>query len=404
MKSDKNIREGYKKTAVGVIPEEWGVKKLGDVSYKSFSGTTPRRNNDEYYLNGTIPWIKSGELNNWIIFDTEEKVTDKAINETSLRLIKPNSLVYALYGATAGLVSETKIEATINQAILAIYLKENYSKNYIKYQLFYNKDRFINKYTQGGQPNLNASIVRSYELPIPPLPEQEAIANCLTTWDKGIETLSTLIDAKREQKKGLMQQLLTGKKRLKGFVGEWEEKKLGDIADCLNNVRVPLNSSQRDKMRGNIPYCGANGIVDYVNDHVIDDDIILLAEDGGYFDEFQNRPIAYRMNGKCWVNNHAHILKAKEFFDQSFLFYSLVHKNIVPYIVGGTRAKLNQSALLQIKMIVPKTIEEQNAIAHILTIADQEISLLEKKLEAMKEEKKGVMQVLLTGKKRLIDS
>ncbi len=76
MKSDKNIREGYKRTAVGVIPKEWEVKELGDVSYKSFSGTTPRRNNDEYYLNGTIPWIKSGELNNWIIFDTEEKVTD----------------------------------------------------------------------------------------------------------------------------------------------------------------------------------------------------------------------------------------------------------------------------------------------------------------------------------------
>jgi type I restriction enzyme S subunit len=81
-----------------------------------------------------------------------------------------------------------------------------------------------------------------------------------------------------------------------------------------------LNEAQRAAMKGDYPYCGANGVLDCVNSYVIDDDIILMAEDGGYFDEYETRPIAYRMKGKCWVNNHAHILKAKSGVDQGFLF------------------------------------------------------------------------------------
>ena len=403
MKSDKNIREGYKRTTVGVIPEEWEVKKIDELT-KYYDGThqTP------IYEEKGIPFYSVQHVTANDFSDTKF-ISEEVFEKESERVVmeKGDILMTRIGDVGTAKLIDWDVKASFYVSLALIKqcddLDSKFFEQSINGALF---QRVLHKKIihVAFPKKINLGEIGKLKLPIPPLPEQQAIANCLTTWDSGIEKLTQLIAAKREQKKGLMQQLLTGKKRLDGFVGEWEEKKLGDIADCLNNVRVPLNSSQRDKMRGNIPYCGANGIVDYVNDHVIDDDIILLAEDGGYFDEFQNRPIAYRMNGKCWVNNHAHILKAKEFFDQSFLFYSLVHKNIVPYIVGGTRAKLNQSALLQIKMIVPKTIEEQNAIAHILTIADQEISLLEKKLEAMKEEKKGVMQVLLTGKKRLIDS
>ena len=129
-----------------------------------------------------------------------------------------------------------------------------------------------------------------------------------------------------------MQQLLNEQTRLHGFTRDWCVKALGEIADCLDGLRIPLNEAQRAAMEGDYPYCGANGVLDYVNDFVIDDDIILMAEDGGYFDEYESRSIAYRMTGKCWVNNHAHILKAKSGFDQGFLFYSLVHKNILGQI------------------------------------------------------------------------
>ncbi|MBU6173812.1 MAG: restriction endonuclease subunit S, partial [Planctomycetes bacterium] len=200
-----------------------------------------------------------------------------------------------------------------------------------------------------------------------------------------------------------MQELLTGKRRLPGFSGKWETKALSEITDSFDNLRVPLNESQREKMKGDYPYCGANGVLGFVNSYVIDDDIILIAEDGGYFDEYETRPIAYRMTGKCWVNNHAHILKAKLGFDQGFIFFSLVHKNILPFLASGTRAKLNKSEMNKIIVSIPENQSEQTAIATVLSDMDTEIESLESKLAKAREVKQGMMQELLTGRIRLVN-
>jgi type I restriction enzyme S subunit len=182
---------------------------------------------------------------------------------------------------------------------------------------------------------------------------------------------------------------------------EWGVLALGDITDCLDSLRVPLNEAQRAKRRGEIPYCGANGVLDYIDDSVVDDDIILIAEDGGYFDEYATRPIAYRMTGKCWVNNHAHILKAKVGTDQGFIYFSLVHKNILRFLASGTRAKLNRAELDKIEVPLPPTKAEQEAIAEALSDADALVESLEQLLAKKHQLKQGAMQELLTGKKRL---
>jgi type I restriction enzyme S subunit len=182
---------------------------------------------------------------------------------------------------------------------------------------------------------------------------------------------------------------------------EWTTRALLGVANSLDNVRVPLNESQRQRMRGDIPYCGANGVLDYVNDYVIDDDIILMAEDGGHFDEYATRPIAYRMIGKCWVNNHAHILKSKAGFDQDFLFHSLVHKNILPFLSSGTRAKLNKSAMEKIVVPSPPTEGEQRAIAAALSDVDELLRGLERLVAKKRDLKQAVMQQLLSGQTRL---
>jgi len=213
----------------------------------------------------------------------------------------------------------------------------------------------------------------------------------------------------------VMQELLTGKRRLPGFetkpgfkqteVGlipkDWEVHLLGDISSCLDNLRVPLSQSQRSKISGQFPYCGANGVVDYINDYIVDDDIILIAEDGGNFDQYTTRPIAYRIEGKCWVNNHAHILKAQDEVEQNFLFYSLVHKNILNYISSGTRAKLNKSEMLKIEVGLPPNKREQAAIASVLSDLDAEFDATSGRLKGAQDLKQGMMQQLLTGKIRL---
>ncbi len=239
------------------------------------------------------------------------------------------------------------------------------------------------------------------QIELPPIIEQNAIAEVLSDVDGLLNALDALIAKKQAIKQAVMQQLLTGKTRLPGFSGVWETKQLGDIADCLDNVRVPLNEAQRASMQGPYPYCGANGVLDYVNDYVLDDDVVLIAEDGGYFDEFLTRPIAYRMSGKIWVNNHAHILKAKSDYNQGFLYYSLVHKNIMPYLSGGTRAKLNKFEMYKIEINVPNDIDEQRAIATVLSDMDAEITAMEQRRDKTIAIKQGMMQQLLTGHVRL---
>lgn len=182
---------------------------------------------------------------------------------------------------------------------------------------------------------------------------------------------------------------------------DWSTPALADVADCLDRLRVPLNYAQRQRMKGDIPYCGANGVLDHVSDFVIDDDVILMAEDGGFYDQYATRPIAYRIIGKCWVNNHAHVLKAKAGTNQGFLYYSLVHKNILPFLVSGTRAKLNKTEMEKIVVAAPPTEDEQKTIALTLSDIDSLLSALTKLIVKKRDLKQAAMQQLLTARTRL---
>ena len=246
-----------------------------------------------------------------------------------------------------------------------------------------------------GVPQLTAPQISSYKVKYPSKPEQQKIAAFLTAVDNKIEQLSKKQELLGEYKKGLMQQIFSQAIRFKADDGsdfpDWEEKKLGDVSDCLDNRRQPLNGAERNQMKGDIPYYGANGIVDYVNDYIFDEELVLLAEDGGNFNDFSSKPIAQKISGKAWVNNHAHILKAKNIIATDFLFYSLVHKDIRRYIVGGSRAKLNKSDLLSIKTILPP-LEEQTKIANFLSSIDNKIEQVGKQLDESKQFKKALLQ------------
>lgn len=244
---------------------------------------------------------------------------------------------------------------------------------------------------------LTKGSIESVDISYPEKPEQERIVRVLEVWDEYIEKLEQKITLKERLKMGLMQQLLTGRRRLPGFNGGWSMKKLDELADCLDNVRIPLNSTERENKKGNIPYCGANGVVDYVDDYLFDEDIILIAEDGGQFDEYRHRPIAYRMTGKTWVNNHAHVIRAKRDVSQDYIFFATVHKNILAYLNGGTRAKLNKSELLKIKYIIPDDKSEQDAIASVINSIYKEIELLDRVKNKLTQQKKYLLKNLITG-------
>ncbi|PLX20790.1 restriction endonuclease subunit S [Candidatus Parcubacteria bacterium] len=177
----------------------------------------------------------------------------------------------------------------------------------------------------------------------------------------------------------------------------WEVKKVSSLCKILDNQRIPLNDEERQNMKGHIPYYGANAIVDYIDSYLFDEDLILLAEDGGNFDEYENRPISFKISGKSWVNNHAHILKPNKNVEFDYVFYSLEHKNITSYIRGGTRSKLNQSDLRDVDVLIPKEKKEQEKIANILSTLDKAIESTNRLIEKEKNIKKALMQELLTN-------
>jgi type I restriction enzyme, S subunit len=178
----------------------------------------------------------------------------------------------------------------------------------------------------------------------------------------------------------------------------WSNTRIDKCCDILDSRRIPLSSEVRSTKKGNIPYYGANGLLDFINDYIFDEDLILVAEDGGNFWDYQKRPIAYKISGKSWVNNHAHILKPKTNFNFNYLFYQLEHKNIVPFINGSTREKLNQSDLRSILIPIPEKPHEQTAIATILSKVDEAIETTQNSIKAAEKVKKALMQNLFTGK------
>lgn len=175
----------------------------------------------------------------------------------------------------------------------------------------------------------------------------------------------------------------------------WEVYNVEESCDILDNMRIPLNGEQRAAIPGGIPYYGANGVQGYISKYLFDEDLILMAEDGGNFEEYSKRPIAYKVSGKSWVNNHAHILRAKKGYNQDYIFYSVVHKNIIPFIKGGTRSKLNLSDLKCVEIEFPP-LPQQKKIAKILSTIDAVIEKTESAIAKYQAIKQGLMHDLFT--------
>ena len=175
----------------------------------------------------------------------------------------------------------------------------------------------------------------------------------------------------------------------------WKVTSLGKSCEILDSLRVPVNSEERSKRLGSYSYYGANGIQGFIDNYIFEGPSVLLAEDGGNFDEYSTRPIAQYVTGKYWVNNHAHVLRGTESCQTKWVYYSLVHKNILKFINGGTRAKLNQSDLKEIPILVPP-LPEQQKIALILTSVDEVIEKTQSQLNKLEDLKKATMNELLT--------
>lgn len=400
-----NIPQGYKNSPLGIIPEEWKVKKLGDVS-ECFSGGTPKASNNEYY-DGNIPFIRSGEIHqkNTALF-----LSELGLTESSAKIVEKGDLLIALYGANSGDSAISQINGAINQAILCIR-PHNLLTSFLCPFLELNKNMYIAKYLQGGQGNLSGDIIKNYIIPVPPLPEQQKIAEVLSTWDKAIEKQSQLIEKFELRKKGLMQQLLTGKKRLPMFNYEWKITALGNCAGIIGGGTP--NTANENYWNGNIAWFTPSEIgkskyvyksLKYITKEGLNNSSANLLPVGTIL--FTSRATIGQkaiLKTEAATNQGFQSLIISDVNSTEFFFYLLdiLITKIKKKASGSTFPEISAKSFGRIKILIPQ-LKEQKAIAKILSFCDEEINLATQRLESLKQQKKGLMQVLLTGKKRII--
>ena len=180
---------------------------------------------------------------------------------------------------------------------------------------------------------------------------------------------------------------------------QWEKKKLGDIVQFLDNKRKPLEQSER--IHGKYPYYGASGIIDYINNYIFDEELVLLSEDGANIID-RNYPICYIATGKYWVNNHAHVLKTKSQYLNKFLCEALERLNYNKYNTGTAQPKLNQDICKNILLNIP-ILHEQEKIANFFSTIDKKIKNLANTITSLENQKKGLLQQIFSQKLRFKD-
>lgn len=412
------------------IPEGWNVKKLGDcVSY--FKGFAFK--SSCYKIIGTRV-IRVSDMGYDSILSKNDSVYVDYQREYNKYILQEGDIIITtvgskppVYNSLVGRSIKVKKEnngSLLNQNAVCLRAdKINTVQNYFPYLLkmkryiFYIEDIIRGNANQG---SITLEDLFNYHFLLPPLPEQEKIALVLETWDEAIEKLSNLIEQKKLLRKGLMQKLLTGKTRLPGFTQPWKEVKLGEIGTTYTG----LSGKNKDNFgRGSyfIPYMNI-----YQNNHINPQQLEQVEVDEGekqntvkygdiFFTTSSETPeevgfasvLLFKPERNIYLNSFCFGYRLNNFKSllpeyASFLFRSIYARKIMYKLAqGATRFNLSKNELMKEKIYIPSDISEQQAIADVLSTADDEINLLNQKLEALKEQKKGLMQQLLTGQIRV---
>ena len=238
-----------------------------------------------------------------------------------------------------------------------------------------------------GVPSLSKTTISKIQIFSPQIAEQEKIASFLSLIDERIQSCSETIKERKREKAALLNQLFSQKLRLPQFSDEWQQTMLGEIAEILNSRRKPITSS--DRVRGDYPYYGASGIIDYVNEYIFDEQLLLIGEDGAKWGK--DEKTAFIVNGRCWVNNHAHVLRFQNYPTYKLieaLFFSL---NLNPFVTGDAPPKLTLENLKSILIHFP-SLAEQEKIADFLSLIDERIEVEEELLEQYERQKRYLLK------------
>lgn len=402
-----------------MVPNGWEVKILEDLASVERGKFSARPRNDPKYYGGEIPFVQTGDIAG---AKTYLKSYSQTLNEEGLKVSRlfPKNTILITIAANIGDVAITSFDVACPDSLVAIQPKENADVVWLYFYLETCQKELDGQATQNAQKNINLQVLRPLKILTPPLLEQQKIAKILSTWDRAISTTERLIDNSTQQKKALMQQLLTGKKRLldesgKPFAGEWESRLFKNI------LKLDRGSSPRP-------------IVKYMTDSEDGVNWIKIGDtkgEGLYINSTKERitkegaeksrkvfkgevVLSNSMSyGKPYILNidgYIHdgwfvIRKFEKNIDVNFLIQilssELIQRQYKRLAAGGVVSNISSELVYAVKINLP-SIPEQQKIATVLTNADKEIELLKQQLADLQQEKKALMQVLLTGKVRVL--
>lgn len=394
------VPEGYKKTRVGIIPEDWEVKKLEQICEKNKNAIKPgpfgsALKKETYVSSGYKVYGQEQVISGDFSYG-DYYIDEKKYNELCNFKIQSKDMLISLVGTFGKIVivPDEFEEGIINPRLMKISFDET-KANVFYYRYYMISEPFfrqLESMSHGGTMGiLNKKIITSIRYITPPLQEQEKIANILSTWDKAIEKIEKLIKEKEIQKKGLMQELLTGKTRLVGFTGEWKEVRLGEVVTRAKGKAVEISEDGIYPILG-IEALNTNQFIDFTNDERVlaeKDDILLLWDGAAAGSVFTNVEGAV---GSTFMR-----LRPKNINSVFIREYMKRDEQYIKNIREGSGIPHVPRDFLDYYKIDLPPLPEQKAIAQILSTADKEIELLKQLLEYKKEEKKGLMQLLLTG-------
>ena len=305
--------------------------------------------------------------------------------------------------APVGPISKNKLGIGVMSPLYSVFRFRNKENDFYEHFFLTNLwHAYIKNLSNTGarHDRITISVDNFMKMPLPyTSPEEEQkIADCLSSIDDLIDAESRKLRALEKYKKGLMQKLFPaeGKTlpewRFPEFRGkrEWRIKPLGKICTNYDSRRIPI--TEKDRVKGEISYIGASGVIDYINDFIFDEDLLCVSEDGANL-VARTYPIAFSISGKTWVNNHAHVLKFSHKYTQNIVESYLNMINLQDFLTGMAQPKLNRAKLDIIPIPLPEE-EEQQKIADCLVEIDTMITEQSNKVEHLKAHKKGLMQGL----------
>lgn len=396
MQYNNNIPVGYKNSAVGVIPQGWEVKRLGEICATFKSGTSITSQNIK--KSGDYPVFGGNGLRGYAECYTHDG----------------DYVLIGRQGALCGNINLVSGKTYISEHAIAVQTDKFNHLKYLSYKLdYWNLNRFSES---SAQPGLSVEKLVRYKLAVPPLAEQRKIAEILGVWDEAIEKQSRLIERLELCKRGLMQRLLSGRTRLPGFTSPWQKVKLGEIGKFDKGAGVPKEKIVSEGCKA-ITYGEIYTKYDYVikdftsyidsdtaqTSKQISSGAILFAGSGETLEDI-GKCAAFIDNDKAYAGGDIIIFNPTIEVDGLVLSYILNSPIAIAqkrrYGQGHSVVHIYQKDLARIEFELP-SLPEQKAIAEVLTTADDEIATHRKKLDALRLQKRGLMQQLLTGKTRV---